>query len=587
MGDLKFQLQHYAAELWRRKWSILFVSWLVGMLGCYMAATRPDVYTSRAAVEIDENLLLSAVLPKGAPRTDIRAAIDSVRRGIYARPNLEKIIRNTDEHIKLIDQRGWEKAVADLEEKLELKRQGPSFYVIEYTHNDPKVARKITQAALDLFLEKAIAGSSGAEGSEKEQARRFLEEQLATATTKLADTEDKIATLERENPEAIGGTGPLASEKRSLESQQAQLQSDLLFNKQELTNLQARLSSTPPQVIVRYEPQANVSTALPPARPKLPVPTGPSIARQKADAFEQQVSQLQLEVQTILERLTPQHPDVATMQRRLSQAEADLARLRGEADAADAQLQQRIQQAIAHNAQVDAEYQQYLAERNVRLPDRPVYGPNPALTDLRAQIASYRSRIAVTEKQLGDARRNLDSLQAKMAGQPEILLTYNKLLTAQDKYSNEVERLEQDLVRIGAGSSPAMNGLVDFEVVEAPQVPVTPAGPNRLLLFMGAFMLAAGSGTGLAFLRVQLADNIPTLTHLKQSFDLPILGGVSLIESKADTARQAAGNLIFLASVAAMVTIFGYVTYRYHVELWRPDFAGIANKASGVIGTRS
>ena len=54
MGDLKFQLQHYATELWRRKWSILLVSCIIGLLGSFVAATRPDVFTSRAAVEVDD-----------------------------------------------------------------------------------------------------------------------------------------------------------------------------------------------------------------------------------------------------------------------------------------------------------------------------------------------------------------------------------------------------------------------------------------------------------------------------------------------------------------------------------------------------
>jgi hypothetical protein len=83
-----------------------------------------------------------------------------------------------------------------------------------------------------------------------------------------------------------------------------------------------------------------------------------------------------------------------------------------------------------------------------------------------------------------------------------------------------------------------------------------------------------------------MADNIPTIRHLKQSFDLPILGGVSMMESKADNARKAAGNLVFLASVAALITVFGYVTYRYHFELWRPDFAGLIAKVGAAPTTR-
>jgi len=78
MGDLKFQIEHYASEMWRRKWSVLLVGLLVGLLGTFFAATRPDTFTSRAAIEVDENALLNAVLPRGVPRTNTSAEIDSV-----------------------------------------------------------------------------------------------------------------------------------------------------------------------------------------------------------------------------------------------------------------------------------------------------------------------------------------------------------------------------------------------------------------------------------------------------------------------------------------------------------------------------
>jgi len=206
MGDLKFQIQHYATELWRRKWSILLVGLLVGLLGTYVAATRPDVFTSRAAVEVDENALLNAVLPRGAPRTNTSAAIDSVRRGIYARPNLEQIVYDTDLNLTLNDRRGMEALVLNLEEKLELKRQGTNYYVIEYTHNDPVVARDVTQAALDIFLEKSIQDTGSGQGTDKEEARSFLQTKLDDSNERLAEVQAKIAAYQRDNGDAIRGT---------------------------------------------------------------------------------------------------------------------------------------------------------------------------------------------------------------------------------------------------------------------------------------------------------------------------------------------------------------------------------------------
>ena len=205
------------------------------------------------------------------------------------------------------------------------------------------------------------------------------------------------------------------------------------------------------------------------------------------------------------------------------------------------------------------------------LPPRPVYGPNPAVAELRAQADDRRSRINVLERQIDAMNQEIRRVRDVMTRQPEIVQQFSRLTSAESKLLSEIGALENQLDVI----QPSIIQAVRMKVVEPPIVPVTPAGPNRLLLFLGAFLLAGGSGIGLAFMRVQMADNLPTIRHLKQNFDLPILGGVSSIETSADNARKAAGNLVYLASVAALIAIFGYITYRYHFELWRPDFGRV------------
>jgi polysaccharide chain length determinant protein (PEP-CTERM system associated) len=580
MGDLKFQIQHYATELWRRKWSILLVGLLVGLLGTYVAATRPDVFTSRAAVEVDENALLNAVLPRGAPRTNTSAAIDSVRRGIYARPNLEQIIYDTDLNLTLNDRRGMEALVLNLEEKLELKRQGTNYYVIEYTHNDPVVARDVTQAALDIFLEKSIQDTGSGQGTDKEEARSFLQTKLDDSNERLAEVQAKIAAYQRDNGDAIRGTNAVQNQLRGLESQLSSLRSDRLLYQGELSNLQSRLASTPPEIITRYiqPPQQVRQQTPPPIRPNVVVPqTGPTPEQNRADAYQRQLGALQSELATMLERLTPQHPDVVTMQNRLNAAQGDFAQLDAAARAASARQQAEVNRANQILTDYENNFRQWQIQNSqpiAQLPQQPVYGPNPAVAEIRAQANSRRSRINVVDTEIAQLNEEIRQVRDVMAKQPEIVQQFTKLSNAETKLLNEVGALENQLDVI----QPSIIQSVRMKVVEPPLAPVTPAGPNRLLLFMGAFLLAGGSGLGLAFMRVQLADNIPTIKHLKSSFDLPILGGVSKMESQADIAKNAASNLIFLACVAALIALFGYVTYRFHFELWRPDFAGALAK---------
>lgn len=579
MGDLKFQIEHYASEMWRRKWSILLVGLLVGLLGTFFAATRPDSFTSRAAIEVDENALLNAVLPPNVPRTNTSAAIDSVRRSIYARPNLEQIVYDTDLNLTLNDRRGMEALVDNLEEKLELKRESTNYYTIEYTSSDPIVARDVTQAALDLFLEKSenITGNSG---TDSEDTINFLQGKLDQATRELKETEAAIAEYQRTQGDAIRGKSDLQNELRTLSGQVTDLTRNRDLLRGELANLQARISSTPAEIIVRHERvQQPIRQQTPrPARPSRDfIPQGPTPEQSRVDSFQQQIGALQAELNTLLERLTPQHPDVQTMQNRMNAAQGQLGQLQAAAQAANARLQGRI--AADNQRQVDYEnaLERWRIENSqpiAQLPDRPIYGPNPVVAELRSQTADRRSRINVVENQIARANNDLRRVKGVMAQQPEIVQQFSKLTSKESRLLNEVASLESQLGVI----EPSLIKRVKVTVIEPPLAPVTPAGPNRLLLFLGAFLLAGGSGMGLAFVRVQLSDNIPTIKHLKNSFDLPILGGVSMMEPKGAQAKRAAGNLIFLILVAAGIVAFGYITYRFHFELWRPDFSGMLAK---------
>ena len=577
MGDLKFQIEHYASEMWRRKWSILLVGLLVGLLGTFFAATRPDTFASRAAIEVDENAMLNAVLPRGVPRTNTAAAIDSVRRGIYARPNLEQIVYDTDLHLTLSDRRGMEALVDNLEKKLELRRESTNYYTIEYTNNDPIVARDVVQAALDIFLEKSqnVAGPN----ENNLAAREFLEGKLASANTSLAEVEAAVAEYQREHGDAIRGTNAVQNELRSLTAQITDLNSDRDLLRGELSNLQTRLASTQAEIIVRYEqqPQQVRQQTPPPIRPNVIVPQGPTPEQGQADAFQRQLGALQGELNTLLERLTPQHPDVQTMQTRMNAAQRQYAELQAAAQAANARLQGQIAAANQQLTNYENEFRNWQIDSSRPIPQlapRPVYGPNQAVAEIRAQIADRLSRINVVENQIARANEDMRRVRAIMAKQPEIVQQFSKLEAKETKLLSEVASWENQLAAIQPTNVQGFR----MDVIEPPLAPVTPAGPNRLLLFLGAFLLAGGSGMGLAFMRVQLADNIPTIKHLKNNFDLPILGGVSMMEAKGAQGKRAASNIIFLVLVAAAIALFGYITYRFHFELWRPDFSGLLTK---------
>ncbi len=579
MGELKFQLQHYIAELWKRRWSILLVSWIVGAIGGIFAMTAKDVYTSKATVFVDTGSLMRKLVGRELQVSDPGAQIDNVRKSMYARPNIEEVIRRTDLDLTLNDKRDWEALVESLSTKMELKRQGRDFYNIEFSSADPEKSRDVVQALLDLFLEEGLI-RSGVDSSDSESTRQYIEAQLKTAADKLAAVEDRMAAHERQYRDELAGAPAVASEKRGAENELSRLESDKLLFQQEIANLRSRLATTPPQVLDRYitKPQAQRAYVPPPSSQKVPVPTGPTPEEQRYQAFAAQAGAVEGEIQQLLQRLTPQHPDVAAAQARAANVRAQAAQLQAAAQQANAQLQQRIQQALQINAAIDQEYRNWQIQSNAPVAvsePEALYKPNPAIPELQSQLGQRQSRLTVTEQQINVTRRKMAELQSTLTRQPEIIQVYNRMRGDREKLAAEVESLrekQETLITIG---DPNRLNLVEFRVIEPPQMAVTPAGPNRLLLFIGAALAALGAGLGLAFLRIQLSDNMPTIAHLKNAFDLPVLGGISTIGTAGQTTRNVVGTTAYLTAVAASVTLFSYVAYRYHFQLWRPNVEGL------------
>ncbi len=588
MGELKFQLQHYLSELWKRRWSILIVSCLVGMIGSFFAASARDVYTSKATVFVDTTSLLQKIVGRDFALSDPGVVIENVRKSMYARPNIEEVIRRTDLDLKLNDKRDWESLVNTLSKEMSLKRQGQDFYNIEFSSGNPREARDVVQALLDLFLEEGLIRTV-ADGDDKESVRRYVEGQFNEASARLADVETRIAAHERQFREELSGASSVVSEKRSIENQLSQVESERLLYQQNLANLRSRLASTPPRIVERVEqPQQQQRPYIPPpSTAKVPVPQGPTPEQQQYLSFQAQAGAVQAEVQQLLQRLTPQHPDVAAAQQRAANVQAQLNSLQIAAQQANARLQSRIQQALAQNAQVDAEYRNWQIESNRPLPQlqaREIMGPNPVVANLRAEIGQLESRLTVADRQINQLRGQLPRLQATLARQPEAIQAQQKMQNERDKYAAETERHRERLDKLIAIGDPTRQNFVDFRVIEPPQVAVTPAGPNRLVLFLGAGFMAVGAGIGTAFMRIQMSDNMPTITHMKNAFDLPVLGSISMIGTAGQKTRTVMGNLIYLAVIAALVTIFAWVTYRYHVTLWRPDVTGLIEAVGKTFG---
>ena len=152
--------------------------------------------------------------------------------------------------------------------------------------------------------------------------------------------------------------------------------------------------------------------------------------------------------------------------------------------------------------------------------------------DTLKRLEDMASSAAVVETQMANLNRDYAVLKQK----------YDELRTRA-----ESARISRD-ARIDTSS-------LRFRIIEAPQVPASPSGPQRTLLLMAVLCASIGGGLALAFLLSELDDSFSTPQRLKAAFNLPLLGSVCLIPSKADEDKRYADAVTVSVGAGSMVVL--------------------------------
>jgi uncharacterized protein involved in exopolysaccharide biosynthesis len=94
--ELRNLVQYYVSNVVARRWTELIIAWIVCALGWVAVANLSNAYTSEAKVYVDTQSLLRPLIKDMAVQPDVDAQLDIMRRTLFTRANVEKIIRKTD-----------------------------------------------------------------------------------------------------------------------------------------------------------------------------------------------------------------------------------------------------------------------------------------------------------------------------------------------------------------------------------------------------------------------------------------------------------------------------------------------------------
>jgi polysaccharide chain length determinant protein (PEP-CTERM system associated) len=237
-----------------------------------------------------------------------------------------------------------------------------------------------------------------------------------------------------------------------------------------------------------------------------------------------QIFETQQDLNELLTRYTELHPDVLALRRKLATLRGDTAEPNG-------------------------------GPANGRTAPR---APAVDYEQVRSQLGQADADAAMYAARVESQRRRLDRLEQGAAQIPDAEVDLARLTRDHDvlkiKYEELLTRREQARL---AHEREVGTDEIEYQVVEAPGVPVTPDGPSRAVLISLVLLAAIGSGGALAFVLVHINECFSDPVQLRRAFSLPVLGTVSAVRSRGRRTWQLAEVSSFAGATALLIVVYG------------------------------
>jgi len=422
---------------------------------------------------------------------------------LISRPNLEKVIRMADMDIGIKTSEERAQLITRLIRELSIKSAGrENLYTIAYTEKNPQEAKRVVQSLLTLFME----GTLGDQRKDSEAARRFIDEQLKIYNEKLVTAENAVTEFRRRHMAILASGRDYYS--RLVEAQATLNQ--VILGLKEAENSRDVMKK-----------QLEGDTEIPPSL------LGDRSTDEGGNLeIDARILSLEQKLDSLRLNYTELHPDIVAIV-------STVARLR----------------------------EQKKAEAKLRKPSpRMAQAQDPVHQQLTVSLASAEANVAGLRARVAEYDKRYNELKAMANAVPQVDAEYTQLTrdyeVTKRNYESLLSRRESAEI---TGHMETRARVMDFRVVDPPQVPTAPKAPNRRLLMSFVLLAALGGGLGGALLISQIRPTFNDERRLREVGGLPVLGTVVMAWTEAQKARRARGLVALLISFASLLSAYAAV----------------------------
>src|SRR6185437_14411578 len=277
MQELFQQVAGFLRGMWHRRWIGLAAAWLAAIIGVAVVYRIPEKYEASARVYVDTESLLRPLLAGLAIQPNLDQQVSLMSRTLISRPNVEKLVRMADLDLRTTSNADREELVDSITKTIRLEGNVQSnLYVISYRDSNPDQARKVVQSLLSIFVESGL----GEKQQDTQTAVKFLDVQIKNYEHNLDAAENKIKDFKLRNMGVAGNS-----------------QGQDYFGRVAAINSQIELAKLDLQ---SSEPAESVST-------------------QVTTDVDARINALKLDLDTLLRKYTPEHPDVVATDKMIQQ----------------------------------------------------------------------------------------------------------------------------------------------------------------------------------------------------------------------------------------------------------------------------
>jgi len=509
MHGLLAEVLHYIQSATRYKWWSLIFAWAFCLGGWVFVSQMPDVYTATTRVHVDTRSILRPLLSGMTIQPDIGSQIRLMTRLIFSRPNIEKIAKMTDLDLTAKDEKSMEKLVLDLQKAMVIEGGESNLFSIGVTNPDPKMAKKIVQAVLTLFVEQSLGESR----EDSDSAQKFLEQQIKEHERRLLAAEQAREDYKRANYGLMSGGNDggkdLYTQLNQMVSQKEEAKLQVQEAMQRRDEIQRQLNDEEPMVQSAEGEGGAVATS----------------------PIDVRIQNLQSKADELLLKYTDKHPAVVTLKKSI----ADLERQKkSELEAEAATADQPDKPVSTKGMEANPIYQQLkiaLGEADANI------------ASLAAREKAYDSKIELLKQQMDERLKVETQLQGLNRDYDTVKTNYNELLK-----KRETARM--------SGTVEQTTDAVKFRVVDPPQVPSKPSAPNRILFSSLVLLGSLVLGMGLAILLSMLRPSFGTLQGLRDVTGLAVLGGISMNWIPEARRKKRREFMRFLAALVSLAILY-------------------------------